>query len=131
LHGCHDDAGLIPEELSQLGDGSLNDVNRCGQPARPDPDPEPCGIEPETGDLRGDTCRLMSVEGEDTHAELEPWGCGGEVPERLQARCARLVVRPQRVVPEVLASGGEVTSESRVEACGDAKPSPSWCDGAA
>ena len=67
--------------------------------------------------------RLMSVEGKGADAELELRGRSREVRERLQAGSGRLVVRPQRVVPEMLAAGGEVTSESCVETGGDAQPS--------
>jgi hypothetical protein len=52
-HGGDDDAGLGPENLSQLDDGLLNDLDRRWLP-RPDPDPDPCGIKAEMGDLRGD-----------------------------------------------------------------------------
>ena len=111
------------EELTQLGDGPLDDVDRRAQLAGPDPDPELRGIEPEAVDVCRDLDRLMSVEGKDPHAELELRGRSREVRERLQAGRGRLVVRPQRVVPEMLAAGGEVTSESCVETGGDAQPS--------
>jgi hypothetical protein len=52
-HGGDDDAGLGPENLSQLDGGLLNDLDRRWLP-RPDPDPDPCGIKAEMGDLRGD-----------------------------------------------------------------------------
>ena len=63
----------------------------------------------------------MTVEGKDSDAELDPRGRRGDVRERLQTGGGRLVVRPQRVVSEMLAAGGQITGESRVEAGGDAQ----------
>jgi hypothetical protein len=58
----------------------------------------------------------MSVEGKHPDAELELRGGSGEVCEHLQAGRGWLVVRPERVVPELFTADGEVTSESSVEA---------------
>ena len=74
--------------------------------ARPDPDPELRRIQPETGNLRRDRNRLMSVERKNPHAQFEPWRGAGELRQRLQASSGRLVVRPQRVVPEALTVDG-------------------------
>jgi hypothetical protein len=66
----------------------------------------------------------MSVKGKNPHAQLEPpRRCGGELGQRLQASSGRLVVRPQRVVPEALSTDGQVASKSGVEAGADAQPS--------
>jgi hypothetical protein len=105
-HRCDDDSCLLREELTQLADGALDGLDRRAQLAGPDPDAKPRGIEPEAVDRRSDSGRLMSVEGKDPHAELELRSRSGELCERLQARRSWLVVRPQRVVSEMLTLDG-------------------------
>jgi hypothetical protein len=61
-HGCQDDARPLRKELTQLCHGPPHELDRCAQLAGPDPDPEPCRVQPETGDLCRDPDRLMSVE---------------------------------------------------------------------
>jgi hypothetical protein len=62
-HGCYDDARPLRKELPQLGDDLLHEVDGPAQLAGPDPDPELCRVEPETGYRFRDPDRLMSVEG--------------------------------------------------------------------
>jgi hypothetical protein len=69
-------------------------MQRRGQLARPDADPEFRRIQPETGNLRRDRNRLMSVERKNPHAQFELWRGAGELRQRLQAGSRRLVVRP-------------------------------------
>jgi hypothetical protein len=121
-HGGDEDARLLRKELPQLGDGLLHEVDRPAQLAGPDSDPELRRVQPETGDLCRDPDRLMSVEGKDPDAELQLRGGCGDVCERLQAGRARLIVRPQRMVPKLLTADRQVTSESRVETRADAQP---------
>ena len=107
----------------------MDDFDRRAQLATSDPDPELGGVEPEAVDVCGDADGLMSVEGKGADAEFELRGRSGEMGERLQAGSGRLVVGPQRVVPEMRAVDGEVTSESCVDTCGDAQPSADRCGG--
>ena len=118
-HGGHDDARLGREALAEFDDGAADDVDLRAEPAGPYPDPEPRGVEPETVDLRRDPARLVPVDGKDSHAELDPRCRLGEVRQRLQAGRARLVVRPQRVVAELLAARGQLPGDPGFQACGD------------
>jgi hypothetical protein len=91
--------------------------------ARPDPDPKLRRIQPETGNLRRDRHRLMAVERKNSHAELEARRGGGELCQRFEAGSGRLVVAPQRVVPESLTVDGQVARKSRLNAHADTQPS--------
>src|SRR5215211_9046417 len=58
----------------------------------------------------GDVDRLMLVDGEHSDTELQLRGGSSEVCEHLQAGGGGLVVRPQRVVPQLRTADGEIAS---------------------
>ena len=91
-----------------------------------EPDPIPShsltGIEPEAVYLRRDLGRLIPVQRQHPHTELDFRGCSGEFSNRVQTASGRFVVRPQRVLPELLAVSRQLAHESSVHSSGDAQP---------
>jgi hypothetical protein len=86
-HSGHYDARLVGQEVAQGCNGPPDDLDRRGQLAGPDPDPELPRIEPVPVDLRSDPGRIVSVERKDPDTELELRAGVGEQRERFQARC--------------------------------------------
>ena len=113
----------VPTGRSSRRSATACRTTSTGARARPHPDPELRRIQPETGDVGCDCSRLMSVEGKNADAQLEPRRGDGELRQHLQASSRRLVVRPQRVVAESLSEAGQVASNSHVKARADTQPS--------
>jgi hypothetical protein len=115
-HGCDDDARPFGKPVSQLGYSTSNVLHRRPELTGPHPDPKLRGVEPKTGDLCRDAGRLMPVDGKHSDTQLQLRGARSELCEHLQAGGGWLVVRPQRVVPQMLTADREVASNPWVEA---------------
>ena len=69
--GCYNNSCLLWKELPHAGDRLLDASDRRTQLTDSNAEPELDGIETEAVDLSGDLRRLMAVDREHPHAELE------------------------------------------------------------
>jgi len=91
-HRGDHDARLLGQQRTELGDGALDRVDLTRPRARPDPEPQPRGIEPKAVHLRRDLLGRISMKRQHTHTEIGLAGDRGKLRKRVQTASSRLVV---------------------------------------